>query len=134
MLDPRPLETLDQLDDLQLDADEVVFEPWIRHGPPLPGTPAPHPGSYDPSMATATPGPTPNPNALRFSLDTSLDGTISAASAAEAAGNPFLEALLAIDGVASVFGTADFVTVTRTAGADWDAIVPAVQAAAADHL
>ena len=85
-------------------------------------------------MATATPGPTPNPNALRFSLDTTLGGTISAASAADAAGDPFLEALLAIDGVASVFGTADFVTVTRTAGADWDAIVPAVQAAAAEHL
>ncbi len=85
-------------------------------------------------MATATPGPTPNPNALRFSLDTTLGGTISAASAADAEGDPFLEALLAIDGVASVFGTADFVTVTRTAGADWDAIVPAVQAAAAEHL
>lgn len=85
-------------------------------------------------MATATPGPTPNPNAVRFALDTTFDAPISASSAADAAGNPFLEAVMAIEGVASVFGTADFVTVTRTGAGDWDEIVPAVQAAAAEHL
>ncbi len=85
-------------------------------------------------MATATPSPTPNPNALRFGLDVTLPGTVSASSAAEAASDPFLAALLGIDGVASVFGTADFVTVTRASGGDWDEIVPAVQAAAAEHL
>jgi hypothetical protein len=85
-------------------------------------------------MATASPSSTPNPNALRFALDVSLPGTVSASSAADAGDDPFLGALLAIDGVASVFGTADFVTVTRRPGADWDAIVEAVQAAAADHL
>ena len=85
-------------------------------------------------MATAAPSPTPNPNALRFSLDVTLPGTVSASSAADAGDDPFISALVAIDGVASVFGTADFVTVTRRAGADWDDIVPAVQAAAAEHL
>ncbi len=85
-------------------------------------------------MASATPSPTPNPNALRFGLDVRLPGTVSASSVADAGDNAFLGALLAIDGVASVFGTADFVTVTRRAGADWDEIVPAVQAAAARHL
>ena len=85
-------------------------------------------------MASASPSPTPNPNALRFSLDVTLPGTVSASSASEAGDDPFLSALLAIDGVASVFGTADFVTVTRSPGADWDVIVPAVQAAAAEHL
>ena len=85
-------------------------------------------------MATATPAPTPNPNALRFALDIVLPDTITASSAVEAAGNPFLEAVLAIDGVASVFGTAGFVTINRASGGDWDAIVPAVQQAAADHL
>ena len=85
-------------------------------------------------MASAAPSPTPNPNAMRFSLDVTLPDTVSASSPADAAGNPFLEALLAIDGVASVFGTADFVTVTRAAGSSWDEIVPAVQAAAAEHL
>ena len=63
-----------------------------------------------------------------------LPGTLSASSAADAGDDPFLSAVLAIDGVASVFGTADFVTVTRKAGGDWDEIVPAVQEAAAAHL
>lgn len=85
-------------------------------------------------MATATPSPTPNPNALRFSLDTRLAGTTSASSPDEVSGDDFLAAVLAVDGVASVFATADFVTVTRQPDADWDSIVPAVQAAAAEHL
>lgn len=85
-------------------------------------------------MASASPSPTPNPNALRFGLDVTLPGTVSASSAADAGDDPFLSALVAIDGVASVFGTADFVTVTRKPGAEWDAIVEAVQAAAAEHL
>lgn len=85
-------------------------------------------------MASATPSPTPNPNAMRFSLDVTLPGTVSASSAADAGDDAFLAALLAIDGVASVFGTADFVTVTRTPGTDWEELVPAVQEAAAAHL
>jgi hypothetical protein len=85
-------------------------------------------------MATATPSPTPNPNALRFGLDVTLPGTVSASSAADAGDDAFLAAVLAIDGVASVFGTADFVTVTRAPGGDWDEIVPLVQEAAAAHL
>ncbi|HVF31505.1 MAG TPA: NifU N-terminal domain-containing protein [Acidimicrobiales bacterium] len=85
-------------------------------------------------MVAATPSPTPNPNALRFGLDVTLPETVSASSPEDAAGNPFLAAVLGIDGVASVFGTANFVTVTRATGGDWDEIVPAVQAAAAEHL
>lgn len=85
-------------------------------------------------MASATPSPTPNPNALRFSLDVTLPGTLSASSAADAGDDPFLGALLAVEGVASVFGTADFITVTRRPGVEWDDIIPAVQAAAAEHL
>lgn len=85
-------------------------------------------------MASATPSPTPNPNAMRFSLDVTLPGTVSASSVADAGDDAFLAALLAIDGVASVFGTADFVTVTRKPGTDWEELVPAVQEAAAAHL
>lgn len=84
-------------------------------------------------MAIATPGPTPNPEAMRYALDTTLPATISAASA-EAADSPFLVAVFAAPGVASVFGVNDFVTVTRSAGADWEPITAAVQAAAAEHL
>jgi hypothetical protein len=85
-------------------------------------------------MASANPTPSPNPNALKFELDITLPDTISFASAAEAAGNPFAEAVFAAPGVASIFGVNDFVTVNRLPDADWDPIIAAVQAAAASHL
>ena len=85
-------------------------------------------------MATALPAPSPNPNALRFQLDVTLPDTLSANSADDAKGTPFLEAVFAAPGVAAVFGVSDFVTVTRTPDADWEPIVAAVQAAAAEHL
>ena len=85
-------------------------------------------------MATATPTPSPNPNALRFGLDTTLPDTISFNSPDEAKGHPFAEAVFAVDGVATIFGVNDFVTVNRKPGADWEPIVEAVQAAAAEHL
>ena len=85
-------------------------------------------------MANALPSPSPNPNALRFQLDVTLPGTISANSAAEAEGDPFLAAVFAVPGVAAVFGVNDFVTVTRVPDAEWEPIVEAVQAEAAKHL
>ncbi len=85
-------------------------------------------------MATATPSPTPNPNAMKFTLDVRLEGSMNVGSPEAAAGNPFAEAVFEAGGVASVFGVNDFVTVTREPGADWDAIVTAVQEAAARHL
>lgn len=85
-------------------------------------------------MATATPSQTPNPNALRFSLDVTLPEPLTASSPDEAASSPLLAALFEIDGVASVFATADFITVTRARGADWNDIIPRVQQAAAEHL
>lgn len=85
-------------------------------------------------MAAATPSPTPNPNALKFTLDTTLPATINFRNASDAAGDAFASAVFAAGGVASVFGVNDFVTVTRERDGDWDVIVPAVQAAAAEHL
>jgi hypothetical protein len=85
-------------------------------------------------MATAVPSPSPNPNALRFQLDTTLPATLSFNSSAEAEGHPFAKEVFAAPGVAAIFGVNDFVTVTRSAGAQWDPIVEAVQAAAATHL
>jgi hypothetical protein len=85
-------------------------------------------------VAIATPSSTPNPNATKFTLDTRLPEMVNVTSAADAAAIPFAAAVFAAGGVASVFGVNDFVTVTREPGADWDAIVAAVQSAAADHL
>ena len=87
-------------------------------------------------MATATPlmNASPNPNALKFQLDTTLSATISFRSSdeAKAAGNTFAATVLAVDGVVSLFGTSDFVTVTRQAGTAWEPIIEAVTTAAAD--
>lgn len=77
---------------------------------------------------------TPNPDAMKFTVDRRFDEMFNVASAEDAASNPFAEAVFAAGGVASVFGTADFVTVTRADGADWQAIEAAVRQAAADHL
>lgn len=87
-------------------------------------------------MATATPSPTPNPDAMKYTLDRPLATpmNVADAQAAAAEGNAFAVAVFQADGVASVFGTADFVTVTRTPGADWEPITAAVEAAAAEHL
>jgi hypothetical protein len=75
-------------------------------------------------MASASPSPTPNPNAMKFTLDAPVPSDLEA--------SPFGQALLSIPGVVGLFGVADFVTVTRSPEADWDTIVPAVVAAAAD--
>ncbi|MGH9283202.1 MAG: NifU N-terminal domain-containing protein [Acidimicrobiales bacterium] len=85
-------------------------------------------------MATAVPSPSPNPNALRFQLDTTLPATLSFDSPADATSHPFAKEVFAAPGVAAIFGVNDFVTVTRSAGAEWEPIVEAVQAAAAAHL
>ena len=84
-------------------------------------------------MATAEPSPTPNPDAMKFTLDRTLPAMINV-SQGEDTDDPFARAVLGAEGVAAVFATNDFVTVRRTAGADWDPIVAAVQAAAAAHL
>jgi hypothetical protein len=85
-------------------------------------------------MASAEPSPTPNPNAMKFTLDVTLPEMLDVRSAEAAAGNPLAEAVFAIPGVVMLFGTADFLTVSREDGADWDDIVPAVQAVVAEHL
>jgi hypothetical protein len=84
-------------------------------------------------VAQVRPSTTPNPNAMKFTLDVTLSTRIDTT---RGVGDdlPFARAVLAVDGVASVFGVNDFVTVTREPDADWDTIVCAVEEAAAEHL
>jgi hypothetical protein len=84
-------------------------------------------------MARVTPSTTPNPNAMKFTLDVTLPERIDT-TRGEGTDAPFAQAMLEVDGVASVFGINDFVTVTREADADWDPIICAVEDAAAVHL
>ena len=84
-------------------------------------------------MATANPSPTPNPDALKFTLDVTLESMINVPDAA-AADTPFARAVFATPGVTNLFGVNDFVTVTRSTDADWAPIIAAVQEAAAAYL
>ena len=66
--------------------------------------------------------PTPNPNAMKFSVGASVGGPTSYTAAEGADG--FAGAILALPGVAGLFMTADFVTITKTPDATWDGILP----------
>jgi hypothetical protein len=79
------------------------------------------------------PESTPNPDALKFVLGVTLPERLLA-NRGDDVDDPFARALLAIDGVASVFGINDFVTVTRERGADWDSVIGAVEDAAVRYL
>ncbi|MFV1970030.1 MAG: NifU N-terminal domain-containing protein [Acidimicrobiia bacterium] len=67
---------------------------------------------------------TPNPRAMKFNVGSPVGETATATSTDGA--DERIAPLFDIDGVMSVFMTADFVTVTRTEDAEWDGIVPAV--------
>ncbi|HEX7118430.1 MAG TPA: NifU N-terminal domain-containing protein [Longimicrobiales bacterium] len=76
--------------------------------------------------------PTPNPNAGKFIADREIvpgDRPRSFFSREDAAGDRLAEALMALDGVASIFMVEDFVTVTKEPNADWGALIPRVEAA-----
>ena len=79
--------------------------------------------------------PTPNPDAMKFALDVRFEEMFTVSSAEDTERAPVAAAIFAgAPGVASVFGTADFITVTRSADGDWAAIEEAVRAAVAEHL
>jgi len=76
--------------------------------------------------------PTPNPNAGKFTLNRKVvEGGASKSfyNADDAAGDLLASALFDIEGVASLFMVDDFVTVTKAPNADWQTLIPRVQAA-----
>ena len=70
--------------------------------------------------------PTPNPNALKFVVGAHFT-TPASYVAGRPADHPAAAALLALPGVASVFMSADFVTISKTPAAFWDEITPAAR-------
>ena len=81
---------------------------------------------------SVTSHPTPNPNALKFSVGVDVGGPKTFAAGAQTE-DPVATALLSIDGVTSIFMTADFVTVSKSAEADWELIAPEAERALAEH-
>lgn len=76
---------------------------------------------------------TPNPIAMKFTVGQPVGGpgTYVRGSTPD---EPFLRELLALDGVASVFFTADFVTITKTPDASWESITPRATAILEIHF
>lgn len=68
---------------------------------------------------------TPNPNAMKFTVGSPVGGPATFSST-NPTDDPLGTALLGIAGVASVFMTADFFTVTKDPSAAWDGITDAV--------
>jgi hypothetical protein len=66
--------------------------------------------------------PTPNPNAMKLVAGRPVGGpgTLVAGTDTDLG---WAAGLLAIEGVASIFYTADFVTITKSPSADWEAIL-----------
>jgi len=79
---------------------------------------------------------TPNPATLKFLPGREVMGTGTADFArAEAAGtSPLAAALFSLPGVARVFLGADFVTVTKADGTEWQALKPLVLGAVMEHF
>jgi len=79
---------------------------------------------------------TPNPNAVKFTLDRPAtekrNETFRAGS--DPADSPLGAAIFALDGVTNVFITANFVSVNKEDGADWDDLVPDVTAVIEEHF
>ena len=67
--------------------------------------------------------PTPNPNAMKFTVGVPVGGPATH-SAGQSTDDPAASALLELTGVVSVFMTADFVTVTKSADASWETLQP----------
>lgn len=79
--------------------------------------------------------PTPNPNSMKFTADKPLfAGSKFMSAPDQAKGIPLAERLFAVPGVATVFLMQSMCTVNRADGADWNAIVPKVQAILTEAL
>jgi Fe-S cluster biogenesis protein NfuA len=79
---------------------------------------------------------TPNPATLKFLPGRYVmgDGTADFASPASAERSPLAGALFTLPGVARVFLGGDFITVTKTDAASWQALKPQVLAAVMEHF
>ncbi len=69
---------------------------------------------------------TPNPNALKFSVGVDVGGP-STYAAGSNPDDPMAGELLTIEGVTSMFATADFITLSKTPDSSWESIAPAAQ-------
>jgi hypothetical protein len=84
-----------------------------------------HAHDHEPREVHVRAEETPNPSAMKFVTGVPL-GAFDLSAAEQAEDHPLAKALFAIEGVKAVFWRNDFVTVTKTDEARWDALVPQV--------
>ncbi len=74
---------------------------------------------------------TPNPNAMKFTLNQPVaeTGSFSFNAGDSNIAHPIAVAVVALDGVSSVFGVNDFITVSKDPGVSWNTLLPQVVAA-----
>ena len=75
---------------------------------------------------------TPNPNALKFTVGVDVGGPSTFVHGKET-DDPVASRLLMLDGVASIFMTADFVTISKMPTAVWEDLAPAVTQILEEH-
>jgi Fe-S cluster biogenesis protein NfuA len=80
--------------------------------------------------------PTPNPATLKFLPGRTVmeEGTANFADEGAAARSPLAQRLFALPGVTGVFLGADFITVTKDAGAEWHRLKSSVLGAIMEHF
>ena len=76
---------------------------------------------------------TPNPNAAKFTVGVDVGGPKTFVAGQDTDEAP-AAALLDLPGLASVFMTADFVTISKMPDASWDDIAPEAQQILSEHF
>jgi hypothetical protein len=77
--------------------------------------------------------PTPNPNAMKFTVGVPIGGPGTVVKGVTT-DESFAAELVGLDGVTSVFFTADFVTISKSAEASWDQITQEATAILESHF
>ena len=85
-------------------------------------------GATKRSKVQVDPQETPNPNAMKFTLNQTVaeTGSFSFNSGDGDIAHPIAAAVVALEGVTSVFGVNDFITVSKLDSADWQVLLPMV--------
>ncbi len=76
---------------------------------------------------------TPNPNAVKFTVGVEVGGPTTFVPS-QPTDDPLGQALLGLPGVASVFLTADFVTLNKLPDASWEPVIASAQEILESHF
>jgi len=100
--------------------------PPVQSDPPKSNPPKPPPVAPAPSISVDI-SDTPNPQACKYDVSVKVsEKSFSYSKSDMPIEHTLANALLAIDGVESVFGVHTFITATKSPAAEWDTIHPKI--------